>query len=322
MPSARYRLFDFGTLYLTQEQRQSTYLVMVVEVLNFRLPPSESGKRLPPQGVWAYVTQRWQDAVQGREVEVRFRKSKFVLWELDPIAVAIDQCARTNILYADILAELAKKPNIPPLPPSIPPVLPLESLVPRTLLLRPGALSIKSVYQSDMDVSLYWSAAPDDGSGACKPLPVPDPPQPPIAPSLPTPSGAWAGPQFPLPASLPAGSPPIGGGSLNQPGAFSGDQSIPPTTFTQSFLRMQVTLSGSPPACVAPPVQVIEFGPFPGLLSSGSLTFQFASNSGNPAGSCGGTGYIYNISGPAGPILTGYSYVGTAPPVSLQPRYA
>lgn len=322
MPAARYRLFDYGTIYLTQQQRQSSFLVAVVEVLNSRQPGYESGKRLPPQGVWAYVTQRWQDAVQGPELEVRFRKSKLVLWELDPVVDAFNQCFQTNSLYTAILTELAKKPNIPPLPPSVAPTAPLVSQQARNLLIRPGAISVRSTYASDLDVTLYWGAPVDDGSSGCAPSPQPDPPTPPIEPALPTPSGAWAGPQFPIPPLLPSGAPPIGGGSLNTGGGFAGDQSVPVSAVTQTFLRLQRSVSAVGPPCINPPPEVQEYGPFPGILGAGALVIIPKPGYGATGFPCGATSYIYDVQTPNGVFAVNEFYNGYAPPVSLTPRYA
>jgi hypothetical protein len=323
MPSARYRLFDFGTLYLTKAQREAPALIVGVEVLNYRVPPYESGKRLPPQGVWAYVTQRWQDFVDGPEMEVRFRKQRHVLWNDTTPTIQTGACTSTNALYSAIMTELAKKPNTPPLPPSLPPVLPLIQNSARSVLLRPGAISIKSVYQSDMDVYLWWTDAPDDGADTCKTPPLPDPPTPPVEPSLPVPSGAWAGPQFPLPPSLPAGSPPIGGGSLNQGGGFAGDQSIPVSNFTQTTLRASYAVAGfASEGCAPRAPRLAAFGPFPGILPASALTFVNRPGFPQSGFSCGGSDYTFDVFGPTGILVSGETYIGVSGPVSISPIYS
>jgi hypothetical protein len=324
MAEAKYRLSDFGTIYLTREQRQSLFLVVVVEVLNTRKQPYESASRLPPQGVWAYVTQRWRDAVQGRELEVRYRKQKLILWDDTGTQETVNNCIRANSLYLALMEELVKKPNIPPLPPSILPVLPVTSNAPRTLLLRPGAISVSSLYDSDMDVTLFWGASPEASGGGCAPPALPDPLEPPIAPALPTPPGNWAGPQPPVPPLLPPGSPPIGGGSLNTGGGFPGDQSIPETTVTQTTLRARYAQSSpSSSDCTVPPPVIEEYGPFPGVLGADALTFVPVPGwpiiGGFP---CGANQYRFSVVGPTGPLTFGTTYNGTAPPESIEPIYS
>lgn len=322
MPEARYRIFDFGTIYLTQAQRQSPFMIVGVEVQNARRDFSESGKRIPPQGVWAYLTQRWQDWVDGPEIDIRFRKQRHILWSEDPSVTTFSTCLGTNGLYQAVLTELAKKPNIPPLPPSLPPQGNLVSNAARSLIVRPGSISVKSTCESDLDIYLWWGSPTDDGSGPCAPLPLPDPPTPSIAPALPQPSGAWNGPQFGQPPSLAPTTPPIGGGSLVLGSPFPGDQSLPPAAVTQTTLRARYAVSAAGPPCIAPAPSIVAFGPFPGILGPEALQFVPASGSPIPGFACGASKYVFDVVGPAGLLVSGEQYNGSAPPESIQPIYS
>lgn len=324
MPAARYRIASFGTIYLTQAQRQSVSLIVGVEILNARLDYYESGKRLPPQGIWAYITRRWQDFVDGPELEVRFRKQRHVLWSDGTTRSDVNLCSQFAVSDLAILTELAKKPNIPPLPPSVPPTQPLLGRAPRSILERPGSISVKSVYESDMDVYVWWDGLPDDGSGPCQPLPIADPPIPPVAPALPVPTGAWSGPSVSAPAILPQGSPPIGGTSLNQGGSFPGDQSIPPSLLTQTFLRARIQIADVQEPCGAGQVLIQEWGPFPGILPQSALQLVNLQASGQGTFPCGATRYTYGWQGPNGPLTDSQFNLINAnePPQVIAPRYA
>lgn len=319
MPAARYRVFDFGTIYLTQAQRQSPFMVVGVEVQNARRDFSESGKRLPPQGVWAYLTQRWQDWVDGPEIDIRFRKQRHVLWSEDPSVTTFSTCLGTNGLYQAVMTELAKKPNIPPLPPSLPPAGNLVSNAARTLIARPGSISVKSTCESDLDIYLWWGSPTDDGSGPCAPLPIPDPPTPPVAPVLPQPSGAWNGPQFPVPPSLPPGTAPLGGGSLVLGSPFSGDQSLPPTTLTSTRFTVLTFPSGAESqGCVVPAPVLLQSPVFPGILSPESVSVVLGGNDGQTGLPCGATRYDRSWVHPTLGVLFSISANGVAPPGPVQ----
>ena len=238
-----WRLSDFGTVVLPDSARLSGYLVMRVSIDAVRSSLSQSFFRRPPQSIYGYVTLRdAEDFVAGQELTIRFAKNRFVLWSYDLIQTNESLCVIGNTLYAELMNELAKKPNIPPIPPSVPPIIQSPfSLQARLMLLGVSAITVKTVHRSDFTVELMWDEM--DGS-PCSPIPMDTPPgTAPLEDALPVPGGdnSPAPPPYNDPPILPPSAPPLGGTALIPPGYASGDQSRPPNVPTRLRLNFAAT---------------------------------------------------------------------------------
>lgn len=242
----RYRVYDFGTIVLPDAVRRSAYCALRVSVLSARSSYSQSFERIPPQSSWGYVVLLDADGFAvGRELEVRFAKQRWVLWEYPEDVITQNICVLGNNLYGDIMTELAKKPNIPPLPPSTPP-LPGGTFQNTSRLVAHGVemFTVRSRFVSDLDVELWYTSQPESD---CTPVAI-DPPagQPPIEQTLPQPGGPNGnGPaplqQVPVLGQVPA----LGGTSLIPPGFPPGYQSELPNV--PEYKRVTVRWEGVNP---------------------------------------------------------------------------
>lgn len=242
----RYRLYEFGTIILPDEVRRSNYCSVRVSILTARLPFFASFERIPPQGSWGYVVLLDADGYAlERELEIRFARQRWVLWEYPEDQITQNLCGLGNALYEDILVELAKKPNIPPLPPSLPPA-PGGAFQNSPRLVAHGieSFTVRSRFKSDMDVEIWYTVQPvtDCTPEAVDPLPG----SPPLQPALPSPGGP-NGAAPPPTALVPVEEdlPPLGGGAAIPPGFPPGYQSSPPSL--PQFKKVTVLWEGVNP---------------------------------------------------------------------------
>jgi hypothetical protein len=234
MPVERkaYRISRFGTIALPQEIRRAVWCVMKLQVQAQRGPAYYSRERIPFQTVHGWITVRDSDGfVVEREWDWRFDKQRWLLWELTDYQVTVNQCFIANKQTEVLLVELAKKPNIPPIPPSLPPVG-YDSFFGKVPQIIHGyeSITIKTRLELDFDVEFVYGTRTING---CSPNPEELPRGPaPLEDELPKPggeNGIAPGPVFPAPI-VPVDSPPIGGTAKIPEGYQGGDQSSAPNT--------------------------------------------------------------------------------------------
>jgi hypothetical protein len=296
-----WRISRFGTILLSKEMRDAVWMVMRLKIQIVRGPAYYSQERIPQQTVHGWVTLRDSDGyVTQDDFDWRFDAQRFTLWDDTAYIVNINQCFIANQMLEVILQELAKKPNIPPIPPSIPPVDYQEFFgnVPMTIR-GISAISIDTKLNADFDVELFWFPRNID---RCSPLPEDFPRGPvPLEDKLPVPGGdnSPAPPQYFPPASGAPGSPPLGGTAFIPPGFSSGDQSSPPnepplfppgatrTTFRVAFRPGSSESQG----CVQRALAIASAGPYTGLYPKSALEVVPKSGDGSSGFPCNAVRY-------------------------------
>lgn len=273
-----WRIHKYGTLLLSDEMRASLWMILRLKVQASRGYPYYSTERRPHQTVHGFVTCRdSRGFVSKGDFQWRFDQQRWILWDSPEETLAVNQCFGTNALWDDILDELAKKPNIPPLPPSIPPTSDKFFNRPRTIIHGIDSISVFTRQDLDFDIELEWVRI--DEYSNCEPVPI-DLPRtpPPLEGALPEPGGenGAAPPPPDAIAALPANAPPIGGTSAVPEGFADGDQSQ--EGVNQYVVKMlQKYDRGSNTGILRQPT-LIDEGPFPGFpppLSEFSLEVVF-----------------------------------------------
>lgn len=301
-----YRISRFGTVVLPQEIRRATFCLMRLQIQAVRGITYYSRERIPDQTVHGWITARNADGfVVKNDWDWRFDKQQWLLWELTDYQVTVNQCFIANKQTEVLLTELAKKPNTPPLPPSLPPVN-YDSFFGRVPLIIHGfeSITVKTRVNADFDIEFIYDTRETNN---CSPVPTEIPRGPaPLENELPQPggdNGIAPGPVFP-PASLPPGSPPLGGTSKIPEGYSDADQSSPPnnqefppgaTTTVYEMLAL-VSFDGfESNSCPTSP-RVVASISTPSLVPASAF-----SNSVSVIDSgyrCGGTKYDVRLTGP------------------------
>lgn len=319
-----WRISRYGTIVLSKEMRDAVWMVMRLKLQVARAAIYYSTERIPPQTVHGWITLRDSDGyVSGQDFGWRFDAQRFILWNLEEYVSTINQCFIANQMSEVLLTELSKKPNIPPIPPTIPPGDYQEYFgrVPVTIH-GISSISIDTKSNADFDVELFWEPRNVDG---CSPVPSDFPRGPvPLEDRLPEPGGdnGPAPPPYSPPPQVGPSAPPIGGTSFIPPGFSGPDQSSPPNEpprfppgATRSQLKVRYTNSfaGFPDFCPNPTqVEVV-------VEELGLITLdQFARSQPLPPETgyrCGGTKYFINVTTPSGGGVTGYSVISGVAPV-------
>lgn len=230
MPSVSYRISRFGTVLLTPEQQYSSFLVLRISCVLTRALEYPNRRFIPPQNNWLYWVGLSKDGYSVMDGYARWYKQQWLLWNYAIAPTNNALCQIGNTLYSELMTELAKKPNIPPLPPSVPPLSNPFSLIGRFQVPSVSAITFSAFNDGDFDVSLDWQDPPPQSE--CSPAPVDLPPPAPISPQLPPPGVNMPAPppeSALQPPSAPTGSP-ASGASLVPPGFPPGYQSQPPNT--------------------------------------------------------------------------------------------
>lgn len=314
-----WRISRFGTILLSKEIRDALWCVMRITLQGTRGPSYYSRERIPVQTVHGWITLRDSDGfVTQDDFDWRFDKQRFLLWEDKAYTITVNQCFIANQQTEVLLEELVKKPNIPPLPPTIPPG-DYQGFFGKVPIMIHGidAIAIKTRLDADFDVELIWE--PRDES-RCSPVPIDFPRgSAPLEDALPKPGedGQIAPPPYFTPPVFPPGSPPLGGTAFIPEGFPPGEQSSPPNqppefppgaTQTQLFLEYTNAFAGGG-ACTLPRVKGLVLQ-VPGLrrLNEFSITDQFPPQ---PGGPCGSTKYNKNISLDGVVLATGITEFST-----------
>lgn len=227
----RYRISRFGTIALPQEVRRATFCIMKLELQAVRGVTYYSRERIPAQTVHGWITARDADGyVVNKDWDWRFDRQRWLLWESTDFQVTLNQCFIANKQTEVLLTELAKKPNTPPLPPSLPPIN-YDNFFGKVPIIIHGyeSITVNTRVGADFDIELVYDTREES---RCSPVPTEIPRGPaPIENSLPRPggnNGIAPGPVFPV-AQLPVNSSPLGGTSTIPEGYQGADQSRPPT---------------------------------------------------------------------------------------------
>ena len=261
-----WRIHKFGTVLLSAEMRASLWLILRLKVQATRGYPYYSEERLPPQTVHGFVTCRDSRGYVSRsDFQWRFDQQRWLIWDTPADALARNQCFSINELRDDLLDELAKKPNTPPLAPSLPNTEDKYFNRPRTIIHGVDSISVFTRQDLDFDLELEWEAsAPFSG---CNPEPEELPREPaPLENALPEPGGD-NGPAPPPPdavAPLPPNAPPLGGTSAVPEGFSPGDQSQ--VGSSQYFVKMLLRYDTTAGQGVLPQPAIFDLGPFPGVV--------------------------------------------------------
>lgn len=241
MASLGYRLSRFGTISLTSEQSNSVELSLRVISRVRRAVSYKNFNWIPPRELWLRVVGLDSQGSVCWEWEAHWPSQITSIQSNPNIQAGVNVCKSSQTLYSEIMGELAKKPNIPPLPPSLPPTGSFFS-VPVGPPLDLRHLLFKSIDEGDFDVYLTWTARPSGSD--CEPPPLPPEPLPPLENALPGPGSSGSPPpalgSYNVP-SLAPGTPAIGGTSLIPPGYPPGYQSSPPTTSGRLRLAFAAT---------------------------------------------------------------------------------
>lgn len=224
-----YRISRFGTVLLTPEQQLSQYLNIRVSCVVRRALEYPNRRHIPPQNNWLYWNALDADFFVAYSGYAQWYKQSWLLWEYPDSNTIQNICRVGNDLYMQIMGELAKKPNIPPLPPTVAPTVPPFSTSPRIQVPTIKYLTFFAFNDGDFDVTINWG--PSSSPGQCSPTPLEQEAPAPIATQLPPPAPNMPAPppsEGIQPGVLPSGSPPVGGTSLIPPGFPPGYQSSPP----------------------------------------------------------------------------------------------
>lgn len=291
-----WRISKFGTLLLSKDIRDALWCVMRLKIQGTRGPSYYSRERIPLQTVHGWITLIDSDGyVSQDDFDWRFDAQRFLLWNNTTYTTTLNQCFIANKQTEVILRELAKKPNIPPLPPSLPPIN-YDDFFGKIPILLEGinSIAIKTRLDADFDVELIWE--PREVS-RCSPEPEEFPRgATPLEEKLPEPGrdGQIAPPPYFRPPVLPAGSAPLGGTAFIPPGFSEGQQSSPPNepmdNGGQSQIQYLVRITYRERAAGSPPetpfsgqqtTQVNEDGPIAvtWFSQSGGLRFLFINDS-------------------------------------------
>lgn len=325
-----YRISKFGTVVLPQEIRRATFCLMRLQIQAVRGVTYYSKERIPGQAVHGWVTARNADGfVVKNDWDWRFDKQQWLLWELTDYQVTVNQCFIANKQTEVLLTELAKKPNTPPLPPSLPPVN-YDAFFGRVPSIIHGfeSITVKTRVNADFDVEFIYDTRETNN---CSPVPTEIPRGPaPLENELPKPggdNGIAPGPVFP-PASLPANSTPVGGTSKIPEGYEEGDQSGPPNaspfppgaTSTRFRLAYQ-TAGAQSQGCVLPALTVIESQFYAGLFVNGDLQLSVGNSDGQGGFPCDAVRFerVYSKTGLG--VVFSVLYNGVSAPVLLEPLY-
>lgn len=252
MPVQTYRISRFGTVLLTPEQQLSAFLNLKIQCVVNRAVEYPNNRYIPPQNRWLYwvaVDKDWFVTYSGY---AQWYRQSWLIWSFPETSILNSICQTSNDLYLEVMGELAKKPNIPPQPPSIPPLQPPFSLIPRLQVPAAYAITFYAFNSGDFDVTLNWQDPPP--SGQCSPTPEELEPPGPVDDQLPPPA-----PNMPQPPPLdalsppdaPPDSPPLGGTSLIPPGFPPGYQSTPPNTTGRLRLAFAATQVVNGGTCLA-----------------------------------------------------------------------
>ena len=280
--SQKWQLSRKGTIIIPETARASDLLIVRVEVLSVRKLMAQSFLRVPPQSVYGYLTARDIQGFVVRETPIRFSRQREVLYSLDQIQIGVNLCEGLNEVWDSLFKELAKKPNIPPLPPTVPPTINILAAVPRSIVHGFHSLSVAMLEpQADFTVELMWLERPES---ECAPEPEQEEPT-----NTPL-EGGLPGPDANNPAPPGNTIPPFNGNPLpppttaNVPAGFNpNDQYLPPVAaayqynLPSNYIRALNT-SVSPAQCVLSPLSAIAFGvsdlqySAPILVSSGGET--------------------------------------------------
>lgn len=267
----RYRISKFGTIALPQEVRRATWCILKLEIQATRGVTYYSRERLPFQTVHGWITARDADGfVVNKDWDWRFDRQRWLLWELMDFQVTLNQCFIANKQTEVLLTELAKKPNAPPLPPTLPPVN-YDQFFGRTPIIIHGyeSLTVVTRVNADFDVELIYDTREES---RCSPVPTELPRGPaPLQDRLPAPGGSNGiapGPVFSVPV-LPASSAPLGGTAVIPPGYQGVDQSGPPVPdppagrYRVTVLQQSFTLTGGQcvPSFTDNIVRTVQQGP-------------------------------------------------------------
>lgn len=203
--------FDDATIYLTEEQVNSYYLMVRVNILSYRPPISLSFARNPPQSVWGWVTGVDQEAVVF-ETGLRFDYQQ-IYEDYD----SYKQLAQLLCLYYQATSE-----NLGSLGQAIPTSIPftiknvnqLSPFVRRRL----DSIRVRTLVPTTFSIELFW--LPDMLTGECAGAlaNVPPPAPPGGSPNPPGPDSSSPGAN-----PIANGGIPIGPMSSIPPGAYSGD---------------------------------------------------------------------------------------------------
>lgn len=309
-----WRISRYGTIVLSKEMRDAVWMVMRLKLQVARAAIYYSTERIPPQTVHGWITLRDSDGyVSGQDFDWRFDAQRFILWNLEEYVSTINQCFIANQMSEVLLTELSKKPNIPPIPPTIPPGDYQEYFgrVPVTIH-GISSISIDTKSNADFDVELFWEPRNVDG---CSPVPSDFPRGPvPLENRLPEPGGSNgpAPPPYSPPPQVPSTSPPLGGTAFIPPGFSGPDQSSPPNEpplfppgATKTRLRaIGTVLDGNPLTCNSVPFEPVILEVV-GLFVIGD--FSVSLRQAFPPGRCGRIGKVYDFTGPNGAGLSGYT---------------
>lgn len=327
-----WRISKFGTLLLSKDIRDALWCVMRLKIQGTRGPSYYSRERIPLQTVHGWITLLDSDGyVTQDDFDWRFDAQRFLLWSNESYTTTLNQCFIANKQAEVILQELAKKPNTPPLPPSLPPVN-YDNFFGRIPILLEGinSISIKTRLDADFDVELIWE--PRETS-RCSPEPEEFPRGPtPLENSLPEPGkdGQVAPPPYFPPPVFPVNSPPLGGTSFIPPGFPSGQQSSPPNQppqfplgATKTTFRIRYQASGFASAgCVLPPPTDVFLGPYTGLFTNGQVSVTPGESDGQTGFACGASRYDKILTLPGVGVLDNILYNGTSGLIFLDPVYS
>lgn len=271
-----------GTVLIPDAARKSDVLIARVETIATRKPLALSYLRVPPQSIFGYMTCRDLQGFVVKEIPIRFSRQRETLFSLDQIQIGINLCEGLNSVWQSLFEELAKKPNLPGIPPSVPPTIDLLAAVPRQIIHGIDSVTVAMLeYQCDFTLELLWLERQSSG---CAPEPTPEEPtSTPLSGGLPAPGPGRNAP--------PGGTtPPVTGGvfppplTANVPAGFDpNDQYLPPTAagFQYNLPANYISFldtSVSPARCTTQPLYAVAFAQSdltysdPVLVSQGGQT--------------------------------------------------
>jgi hypothetical protein len=161
------RYYDSAAYYLSQEQREASFLQLQVNIRKFRPPISESFKRNPPQTVWGYVTLCYQQAII-QEIELRY-DYQTIYRDLQEYSLL----AQLMCVYFDAITDNQKSiadSNTAQLPYTIRTV---EGLVPT--INRPlDSIRVVTIVPTVFDIIAVWTVD-DEAPDPCAPVRIDTP---------------------------------------------------------------------------------------------------------------------------------------------------
>lgn len=178
----RYKYYNFGAIYLTEQQRAANQLLVVVNIQDYEPEISQSFLRNPPQSVYGYTTIGFREGIV-REVQQRY-PGQIVLDYVNTAAIVQREiCRAANYLVDQLRPPPGEGPDFIQLPGSLAPF---------------DSLRFKSTNESNFEFIVWWDEVPEN-TGLCDPTKdeLPDAPQTPNPSPPPGPPSGYIPPTVP-----------------------------------------------------------------------------------------------------------------------------